>query len=153
MQFQPFTGTAPQRVHPGWIDQALTDIGHNALRQSILSSTQFTDRIVARLASSDIQPMDLVDDHPIKALIGLMTPDFLHIIGQLWFAPILAETVLSPARHMIPEIEGRDQLRRLIRYRDHAMPDVIGDLPEDHNYAYEGQTCVAAQELLKIVAC
>ncbi len=144
MQFYPFAGATPQQVHAGWIDRALTDIEDETFRQSILSAPQFAERIVTDLAGADGHVAELADDHPIKALLRFVTQDHLHAIGQVWFAPVLAETMLSPARHGAPEIESRDQLRRLMRYRDHATPDSVGDLPQNPDYVYEGASCLAA---------
>lgn len=144
MQFHPFAGAAPQQVHAGWIDRALTDIGDEVFRQSILSAPQFAERIVAVLADADGQGTELADNHPMKTLLSFVPQDRLHAIGQLWFAPVLAETMLSPSRRGAPEIESRDQLRRLMRYRDHTTPDLVGGLPQNPDYVYEGASCLAA---------
>lgn len=144
MQFRPYPGAAALKIHSGWLAQALADIGHSELRQAILASARFSDRIITRLAAVKPTSAPIDPDAPVARLAALLKPTFLEGVGQLWCAPIVARDLMAPSSHHDHGIDDRDQLRRMLRYRDHASADAIGQLSSRPDYASEGEACVAA---------
>ncbi|WP_299507310.1 hypothetical protein [uncultured Roseobacter sp.] len=123
----------------------LNDIGNSALREAILDSDRFAERILCLLLGK-AKPVTLDEqvEDSLMRLNSCLDDALLSRIGQLWFAPVLANLVLTPAARSGYGLDDRHDMRCLLNYRDHAASSEIRALPVSPDYRYEGAGCVSA---------
>jgi hypothetical protein len=141
-------GIPPRPVHDAWIARALTDIGNAPLRDAMLGSDRFADRIVEALLDCAFGPgAAVVGDDQVMPLLAMLVERldeaFARRVGLLWFAPRLAGLLLDAKRRDVLGLNDRAEVQCILRYRAHAAASIIGTLPEHPNYVREGAACIA----------
>ncbi|WP_299554629.1 hypothetical protein [uncultured Tateyamaria sp.] len=135
----------PREIHPDWMTRVLNDIGNSTLREAILGSERFAERILnLLLCKTAPSPIDQRVDVSLIRLNNCLNDALLTRIGQLWFAPVLTDRILTPAGRSDYGLDDRRGLRLVLNYRNHAASAEIGALPVSPDYRREGAGCVCA---------
>jgi hypothetical protein len=141
-------GPPPRPVHDGWKAQVLPGVGDTALRDAIWGSARFADRLVAGLMGRAIGPVVPMMDHAVVPTLAVLMDHlddaFLRKLGLMWFAPMLAVSVLDAGKRSAYGLSARDDVQVVLRYRAHCHAAVVGNVPDSPDYLREGAHCVVA---------
>lgn len=143
------TGTDPRPLHDAWASRVLTDIENESLRDTLLASDRFGDRIVNSLLHKSFPDFDpeipsLANLPTVVAILDLMARGLETRLGLLWLAPRLAAQLMKAEDRIRFGLTDRTQLRNIFRYKDHCTPDLISPITEQPDFECEGAACLIA---------
>lgn len=145
-ELQPWQASQSFPVHKSWEAVWATDLKDAELRKGIWSDQRFSKRIIASLAPvPDAPPPAPLNVRTIEVLIQSATRrDMLRQIGLGWLAPVLASKLLNSSSRQMYGSLSNAEMKLVLETRDHASPDLIGDLHPGTALERQGALCLHA---------
>lgn len=136
----------PSAIHPAWAESWAPDLTDPALRQALITSGRFNDRIAAALLSeTDLSIDKRESDHAtVRSINACGTPEHMRYTALMWLAPRLVLCLASPATRLACGPLERGELADIVRFRNHAPVEAIGMLPAEDKLHEEGWKCLVA---------